>query len=302
MFNADPSPASRVVVIAGGGSGHEPAHAGYTGRGMLSASVAGDVFASPSASQVCTAIQLAITAATVNKQDDMHPEVLLIINNYTGDRLNFGLAAEKARSSFPDLRIDNVVVADDVSLLSRPSLVGPRGLAGNILVCKVLGAAAETGASLDDIKPLGDAIVAELASIGVGLEHCHIPGRQVVENNVPKGQCEIGLGLHNEPGARVMVLADPSRLISEMLTLVVGCEEVRGSGEFIKQNDSVVLFVNNLGGISTLEMGAVVDETLSQLSKLHIRPVRVLCSSFMTGLKPSFLVCSVDLELGAFAP
>ena len=136
MYNAECSQSLRVAVISGGGAGHEPAHAGYTGRGLLSACVSGDVFASPSASQILTCIKLAVA---VQKTTD----VLLVINNYTGDRLNFGLAAERAKAEIPGANIESVVVADDVSLLSKPSLVGARGLAGNILVCKVLGAAAE---------------------------------------------------------------------------------------------------------------------------------------------------------------
>ena len=150
-------------MIAGGGAGHEPAHASYTGRGMLAASVSGDIFASPSARQIITAIELALLAAKSSSgasDTNLGPrshttDVLLIINNYTGDRINFGLAIARARARYPDVRVESVIVADDVSLLREeggPSLVGPRGLAGNILVCKVLGAYAETGAGLDDMK------------------------------------------------------------------------------------------------------------------------------------------------------
>ncbi|KAK1228938.1 hypothetical protein PQX77_008031, partial [Marasmius sp. AFHP31] len=148
------NPNTSVAVISGGGAGHEPAHAGYTGRGMLTASVSGDIFASPSAKSIGTTIQL----AAHEEKETAKKDVLAIINNYTGDRLNFGLAIEKARAS--GINVESVVVADDVSLLrsDTSSVVGPRGLAGNILVCKILGAAAERGMSLKDIKELGDAV------------------------------------------------------------------------------------------------------------------------------------------------
>lgn len=263
-----------VAVISGGGSGHEPAHAGYTGRGMLTASVSGDIFASPSAKQALHTIQLASGGST-------HPsaspkDVLIIINNYTGDRLNFGLAIEKALASMP-IKIESVVVADDVSLLhSTSSLVGPRGLSGNILVCKVLGAFAERGAPLASVKRLGDAVVHHLASVGVGLEHCHVPGREPWGSGTNRGmilgqdECEIGLGLHNEPGVTRKTIESPGAVIREMIDLIIHSKD-NGDGKFLnaqtetEAGDDVVLFVNNLGGMSQLEMGAVLDEILAQL-------------------------------------
>ena len=145
MYIAHPDSSTRIALVAGGGAGHEPAHAGYTGRGMLTASVSGDIFASPSAKQILSAISFAAFAGCMTQPRD----VLVIINNYTGDRLNFGLAIEQARSRFPNLNITHVLNADDISLLPQTgsgTLVGPRGLAGNILVCKVLGAYTTFGA------------------------------------------------------------------------------------------------------------------------------------------------------------
>ncbi|KAL5520362.1 hypothetical protein ACEPAG_9586 [Sanghuangporus baumii] len=303
---------ARVALISGGGAGHEPAHAGYTGRGMLAASVSGDIFASPSASQILTCIQFALAAQRTNK-------VLLIVNNYTGDRLNFGLAAERALSLslHPDgnseeggnaqVQAETVVVADDVSLLDRPSLVGPRGLAGNILVCKVLGAAAESGLDLSNLKKLGDAVVANLASIGVGLAHCHVPGRSMPlekEGIIEDGMCELGLGLHNEPGVRKMQVGSAENLVGEMLEQILNSSERRvgaldnaNSGEkFVQNRDEVVLYVNNLGGMSMLEMSAIVDEAVSQLESKKIYPSRVLLSSYMTSLNaPGFSLSVLNL-------
>ncbi|KAF9459766.1 Dak1 domain-containing protein [Collybia nuda] len=296
-----------VAVISGGGSGHEPAHAGYTGQGMLTASVSGDIFASPSAKQILHTIKLASASppqqSSSEARTDPHiplKDVLVIINNYTGDRLNFGLAIEKALVSMP-IKIESVVVADDVSLLhSTSNLVGPRGLAGNILVCKILGAFAERGAPLASVKQLGDAVVNNLASVGVGLEHCHVPGRAPWGAGTDQGmimgqdECEIGLGLHNEPGVTRKGMESPNAVIREMIDLIIHSKDGSG-GKFLNtpkesgHSDDVILFVNNLGGMSQLEMGAVLDEILAQLDDLGIYPVRIYLSAYMTSLNaPGF--------------
>lgn len=262
-----------MAVISGGGAGHEPAHASYTGRGMLSASVSGDIFASPNAKQILNTIKFAALAGRQESQGSK--DVLVIINNYTGDRLNFGLAIEKARGMLNNVHIESVVVADDVSLLKSNSdndLVGPRGLAGNILVCKLLGALAERGGSLEIIKKFGDAVVGNLASIGVGLDHCHIPGRsKEVGVALQDGDCEIGLGLHNERGVSKIKLQDPDKLIEQMISLLLNSRS-GGSRPFLDLSDTqqeTVLFVNNLGGLSQLEMSAILEVTCTQLGEFQ---------------------------------
>lgn len=271
-------------MISGGGAGHEPAHAGYTGRGMLTASVSGDIFASPSTKQILTAIHLAAFSSSKEPRD-----VLVIINNYSGDRLNFGLAIEKARAE--GLNIESVIVADDVSLIgssSEPSLVGPRGLAGNILVCKALGALAEQGADLQLLKAFGDAVVASLASIGAVLEPCHIPGREKDElSNFASDRIGLGCGLHNEPAAKKYSLASADSLVTDMLNLISESKDPA----FAKEGNEIVLFANNLGGISQLEMAAILDETLTRLGQMKIQPVRVYSSPYMTSLNaPGFSI------------
>ncbi|RDB27554.1 Dihydroxyacetone kinase 1 [Hypsizygus marmoreus] len=312
-----------VAVISGGGAGHEPAHAGYTGRGMLAASVSGDIFASPSAKQILQTIQLASygTNAVQDGVHHAHRDVLVIINNYTGDRLNFGLAIEKTLASSPHVRIESVVVADDVSLLhaassgsnpsqSRKTLVGARGLAGNILVCKILGAFAERGENLARVKALGDAVVHNLASIGIGLEHCHVPGRDSAVSHATRmaeDECEIGLGLHNEPGVMRKRMKGPEKVVEEMLRLIMSSRDGTGHEGFIqlaaqeedKSNgtDDVVLFTNNLGGMSQLEMGAILDEVLSQLGTTGLYPVRIYLSAYMTSLNaPGFSISLLNLS------
>ncbi|KAJ3965852.1 DAK1/DegV-like protein [Lentinula raphanica] len=312
-----PSQQAKVSVLSGGGAGHEPAHASYTGYGMLAASVSGEIFASPSAKQILSAIRLAAYPG-----DDIHPrrntitdrsavhmphrkDVLVIINNYTGDRLNFGLAIEKARAE--GVRIDSVVVADDVSLLhsESSSLVGPRGLAGNILVCKILGALAERGSSLENLKRAGDTVVSHLASIGVGLEHCHVPGSIASSATMDEDECEVGLGLHNEPGVRRMKIQDSVKLVDEMVGKLLRSRGVVDGGRdsFIQEGDITVLFVNNLGGISQLEMGALMTDILARLSLSDIHPVRIYSSSFMTSLNaPGFSISLLNVSAVHRAP
>lgn len=313
-YSANQSPPvsrAMVAVISGGGAGHEPAHAGYTGRGMLAASVSGDIFASPSAKQILHTIWLASSSGASSSLISEHAglkDVLVIINNYTGDRLNFGLAIEKALAS-SSIHIESVVVADDVSLLrprsgssSRASLVGARGLAGNILVCKILSAFAERGEPLISVKQLGDAVVRSLASVGVGLEHCHVPGRAPWGSGEGDGmrmgeqECEIGLGLHNEPGVTRKKMEGPAVVIQEMLELILHSRD-HDEDEFWTRSmdeelgDEGVLFVNNLGGMSQLEMGAVLDEILLQLENMRIFPTRIYMSTYMTSLNaPGFSI------------
>ncbi|KAF8956893.1 Dak1 domain-containing protein [Flammula alnicola] len=289
VYLAAHSAEKRVAVISGGGAGHEPAHASYTGTGMLSASVSGDIFASPNAKQILNTIHLAAFSGKPQQARD----VLVIINNYTGDRLNFGLAIEKARIALPGVNIESIVVADDISLLRQNAgnnLVGPRGLAGNILVCKLLGALAEKGESLDVLKAFGDALVGNLISLGVGLDHCHVPGRPK-ESHARLGvnEYEIGLGLHNEPGVTKSELRTAAQVLDQMVTMILTTRDR-------EVDDEIVLFINNLGGMSQLEMGAIVHDVVERFGKEGIHPRRIYCSSYMTSLNaPGFSISVLNV-------
>ncbi|TIB75038.1 hypothetical protein E3Q23_02490 [Wallemia mellicola] len=279
-----PSAHRTVSVVAGGGSGHEPAHVDYVGRGMLQASVSGHIFASPSSSQILQAIE----------KTPRHHDVLLIVNQYTGDKLNFGLAAQRARSN---RNIESIIVGDDVSLTrSAISKVGRRGLTANPLVCKWTGAAAERGLPLLEVKLVGEAIATNTATIGVSAEHCHIPGRPV--DGATNPYVELGMGIHNEPGARIVQDDDSGNLITEMLSYILNMEdESRSFVKFDKQ-DAAILVVNNLGGLSSLELSAVVGQTTDILfDKYGIHPIRTLVGSFMTSLNmPGFSLSLVNLS------
>ena len=175
---------SKVALVSGGGSGHEPAHAGFVGQGMLTAAVCGDVFASPSVDAVLAGI-LAVTGPA---------GCLLIVKNYTGDRLNFGLAAERARAF--GLDVSMVIVDDDIAL---PDLPQARGVAGTLFVHKIAGAMAEQGASLEEITKVVEHVISSTLTIGMSLDTCTVPGSPK-EDRIPKGKAELGLGIHGEAG------------------------------------------------------------------------------------------------------
>jgi dihydroxyacetone kinase len=174
----------RVALVSGGGSGHEPSHAGFVGRGMLTAAVCGEVFASPSVDAVLAGI-LAVTGKA---------GCLLIVKNYTGDRLNFGLAAERARAQ--GLKVNMVIVDDDVAL---PDLPQARGVAGTLFVHKIVGAMAEEGADLDTLTAAAHRIIKGVVSIGMSLDTCTVPGSPK-EDRIAPGKAELGLGIHGEAG------------------------------------------------------------------------------------------------------
>lgn len=228
---------SKVAIISGGGSGHEPAHVGFVGKGMLTAAVCGDLFASPSVDAVLNAI----VAVTGDRG------CLLIVKNYTGDRLNFGLAAEKAKKH--GLKVEMVIVGDDISL---PDNKQPRGIAGTALVHKIAGFAAEQGKSLGDVKALAQQACDSVASMGVAMQTCNLPGSEDdEEGRIKGGHVELGLGIHGEPGASTVDSQNSKEIIA---TLVKHLRKKTG-------NDAkLAVLINNLGGVSSLEMALLTKE------------------------------------------
>jgi triose/dihydroxyacetone kinase / FAD-AMP lyase (cyclizing) len=224
---------SKVALISGGGSGHEPAHAGFVGEGMLTAAVCGDIFASPSVDAVLAGI-LAVTGSA---------GCLLIVKNYTGDRLNFGLAAERARQFGID--VEMIIVDDDVAL---PDLPQARGVAGTIFVHKIAGALAENGADLRSVAAAARQVAAKARTIGMSLSTCTIPG-SLKEDRIPPGMAELGLGIHGEAGVEQVAFKDADTAVAAML-------ERLSSG--IEDKPHVAL-INNLGGTSVLEMSIVLN-------------------------------------------
>lgn len=266
---------SRVAVISGGGSGHEPAHAGFVGKGMLTAAVCGDVFASPSVDAVLAGI-LAVTGKG---------GCLLIVKNYTGDRLNFGLAAEKARAL--GKKVEMVVVGDDVSI---PGSLQPRGVAGTLFVHKIAGHLADKGKSLAAVAEAARAVAKATVSFGISLSSCTIPG--VGQNNrVPKGKAELGLGIHGEPGVELVDFTGAKQaagILTEKLFANVA------------KAKSYALLLNNLGGATPLEMDVIAHEILkspaAKTIKLVVGPALLMTSLDMHGISASLLPLDAHYE------
>ncbi|KAJ9250801.1 hypothetical protein DTO207G8_5793 [Paecilomyces variotii] len=272
----DESSKSKVSIISGGGSGHEPAFAGYVGKGILTASVAGTIFASPSAEQVRRA---AMERVATDKG------VLIIMNNYTGDVLNFGMAVEKAKAA--GIKTEFFPMADDVGVGRKKSgKVGRRGIAGGILILKIVGALAETGASLEDVYGVAKLTNENLVSLGASLEHVHVPGREIDPSaeTLPPGVVEVGMGIHNEPGSH-RIKFTMEELIKTMLLQLLDHNDKDRAFITREPDDKFVLFVNNLGGVSTLELSGITSEVYRQLEKDYkISPVRTIQGAFQTSL------------------
>lgn len=272
----------KVAVISGGGSGHEPAHAGFVGPGMLTAAVCGEVFASPSVEAVLTAIR-AVTGRS---------GALLVVKNYTGDRLNFGLAAERARQM--GLRVEMVVVGDDVSL--APS-VQPRGIAGTLLVHKIAGYFAEKGEDLEAVTRIAGEVAASTKSLGLALTTCHTPGNPGKER-LGEDEAELGLGIHGEPGVHKVPLAGARELLGHV---VEGLQSAVGEGP-------LVALLNNLGAVPPLEMGVLVKDyletELGRRTELMVGPGHLMTSYDMNGFSLTLLPLTDEVReaLGAAVP
>ena len=268
---------SRVAVISGGGSGHEPAHAGFVGKGMLTAAVCGDLFASPSVDAVLNAI----VAMTGDRG------CLLIVKNYTGDRLNFGLAAEKAKRY--GLKVEMVIVGDDIAL---PDNKQPRGIAGTVLVHKIAGYAAEQGKTLSEVRDLAQRACDSVYSLGVAMTTCSLPDGDGDndEGRIKSGQVEVGLGIHGEPGASTAE-TNNSREIIDML--VGPLKEKAGDAE-------LAVLINNLGGVSALEMALLTKELAHSALAKNIRwligPAPLVSALDMKGFSLSVLKLNPTFE------
>jgi len=262
-----PAPgARRVAVISGGGSGHEPAHAGYVGPGLLTAAVAGNVFTSPSVDAVLAAIRTAAGAAGV----------VLIVKNYTGDRLNFGLAAELAKQE--GIPAEVVVVADDVALQGVVEPQRRRGIAGTVLIHKVAGAAAEAGRSVTEVAELARAAAAGLGSMGVALGACTVPIAGKPGFELGETEIELGLGIHGEKGVERTAMKPADELVDTILGAIV-----RDRG--LKAGEKVALLVNGLGATPPMELAIVARRALAHLREKGIAVAWAQAGDFLTALE-----------------
>ncbi|KAL3473109.1 Dak1 domain-containing protein [Aspergillus californicus] len=264
----------KVAILSGGGSGHEPAFAGFVGHGLLDASAAGTIFASPSAEQIRIAAM-----DRVNNEEG----VLVIPMNYTGDVLNFGMAAEKARAA--GIKTEFFAINDDVGVgKKKGGKVGRRGIGGGILILKIVGALAEAGGSLEEIYKTAQLANDNLVSVGSSLEHVHVPGREPSNDFIPAGEIEVGMGIHNEPGSH-RVKATLVELVETMLLQLLDHNDPDRAYVTRKPEDRWVLLINNLGGVSTLELSGITDEVYRQLDESYkVKPERLIQGTFLTSL------------------
>jgi ATP-dependent dihydroxyacetone kinase len=267
---------SQVAIIAGGGSGHEPAHAGFVGPGLLTAAVCGEVFTSPSVDAVFAAI-MAVTG---------RGGCLLVIKNYTGDRLNFGLAAERARTL--GKKVEVVVVRDDIAI---PNISQPRGIAGVLFVEKIAGHYAAKGWSLKKVAAIAQKAADGLVSLGIALSSCTLPGIGR-EDRVPNGKAELGLGIHGEPGVDLVEHEGAQVTVAILLKhLFAKAKSAR----------NYAVLINNLGSTTPIEMSLLANEILkhplAKKIKLVCGPAALVTSLDMHGFSLSLLPLNPEFEV-----
>lgn len=283
------STTKHVAIISGGGAGHEPAHVGFVGDGMLTAAVSGEIFASPSVDAVLAGI-LAVTGSS---------GCLLIVKNYTGDRLNFGLAAERARAL--GMSVEMVIVGDDIAL---PEAHHPRGVAGTLFVHKVAGHVARAGGSLADVKAAAEHVAKATASIGASLSSCTIPGHASTEsrNRIGEEEVELGLGIHGEPGASIVPWQQARQLGATMIERIEKALTDRG----IDPSLPVALLINDLGGVPPIELNICARaafESSKREVKLVFGPDRFMTSLDMKGFSISMLpLRKPEIEAALISP
>ena len=302
-----PIPQKKVHLLSGGGSGHEPAHGGYIGKGMLSGAILGNVFASPSVASVLAAIR-AVT--TPNGEDGAG--CLLIVKNYTGDRLNFGMACELANAE--GRKTAMVVVDDDVAIPRKKGVTGSRGLAGTVFVHKIAGAATEAGLSLNEVATIANEVIGRTGSLGVSFESVTLPDAENVNDRLKGEVMEVGLGIHGEAGIRQLEFLPVHDIAKVMISTIVdfgfdctttptmtthtSSEVSPSSLTYLKPNDNIAILVNNLGGTSNFEMSILV-QTIVQMLEQHYKcnVVAVYNGAYMTSFNmhgASLSILSLD--------
>ena len=261
----------KVALLSGGGSGHEPLHAGFVGHGMLDAACPGQVFTSPTPDQMIAAAEAVDTGAGV----------LFIVKNYEGDVMNFDMAREMAGRD-----IETVITDDDVAVENSLYTTGRRGVAGTLVVEKVVGAAAEQGAGLKSLKVLGDKVNRATRSMGVALTSCTVPAAGKPTFDIGPAEMEMGVGIHGEPGRRRVALRSADEIAEEMVAAIAGDLKARGNA---------LLFVNGFGGTPAMELYLMYNSAAAQLARHGITPVRSLVGSYVTSL--DMAGCSITVTM-----
>lgn len=278
VFRSDvESMKNKVGIVSGGGSGHEPAHSGFVGKGMLSAAVSGQVFTSPTPDQIYEAIKVA----------DHGKGVFLIIKNYSGDVMNFDMAKDLA--SMDDINVDYIVVDDDIAVKDSLYTQGRRGVAGTIFMHKIIGAAADKGASLEELKALAIKVNNSLKTIAVALSAATVPEVGKPGFTLGEDEIEFGVGIHSEPGYRREKLHSSSEMADELL-------EHLNSELKLTNSKNYAILVNGMGATPLMEQFIFTNDVLDKLKNLKIEPKFVKVGNYMTSLDMAGLSLTI-LEL-----
>lgn len=271
---------NKVGIVSGGGSGHEPAHAGYVGTGMLDAAVAGNMFSSPSPDRIIEGIQEANAGAGV----------LLVIKNYSGDIMNFEMAKDMAEME--DIQVEAVVVRDDVAVPDSTYSTGRRGIAGTVFVHKIAGAKAETGATLDQVKAAAEKAIANIRSMGMAMTPCTLPAVGKAGFTLAEDEVEIGMGIHGEPGVERTGIKTAAELADILLGKILEDYDYTGS--------EVALMVNGLGGTPLMELYILNSEVQVILEQKGIKVYKTFVGNYMTSIEMagcSLTLMKLDEEL-----
>lgn len=264
---------NKVGIISGGGSGHEPLHAGYVGEGMLDAAVAGNVFSSPSPDRISEAIE----------RVDKGEGVLLVIKNYSGDIMNFGLSKDMAEAD--DKKVATVIVKDDVAVEDSTYSTGRRGIAGTVFVHKIAGAMAEKGASLEEVERVANKAIANIRSMGMAMSACTLPAVGKPGFVLAEDEMEVGMGIHGEPGI------ERTSIKSAKETAEVLLEKILKDYDY--SNGEVALLVNGLGATPLMELYILNREVCNLLEEKNIKVYKNMVGNYTTALDMSG--CSLTL-------
>lgn len=264
---------NKVAVISGGGAGHEPAHAGYVGKGMLDAAISGNVFSSPSPDRIIEGI----------KQTDAGKGVLMVIKNYSGDIMNFSLAKDLAE--LEDIEVESVVVRDDVAVPDSTYSTGRRGIAGTVFVHKIAGAKAESGANLQEVKASAEKAIANIRSMGMAMTPCILPAVGKPGFMLEENEIEIGMGIHGEPGVERTTVKTAKEVAAILLEKILA--------DYDYSNSEVALLVNGLGGTPLMELYILNKEVQELLEEKKIKVYKTLVGNYMTAL--DMTGCSITL-------
>jgi dihydroxyacetone kinase-like protein len=281
MVRADAPVKGKVSLVSGGGSGHEPSHAGFVGKGMLDAGVAGAVFTSPTPDQIFEAIKAVNGGAGV----------LLVIKNYTGDVMNFEMAGEMAQGEGID--VAQVIVNDDIAVENSTYTVGRRGIAGTVFVHKIAGAKAQAGGSLEEVKAAAEKTIKNVRSMGMALTPCIVPAAGKPTFTIGDEEMEIGMGIHGEPGTKRTKIQPANEIVEHIMSKIL--EDLP-----LTSGDEVAVMINGLGGTPLMELFIVNRKVNSILSQKKIRIYRTYVGEYMTSLEmagASITLLKLDDEL-----